>query len=85
MQPPLGHGVLHVLLRQVAVDNVSEQYLLDVFFLLFEFLCLDVKQGALEVNYEIPLWVYRGLKELYFFNEFSKVALHAKLGELTDL
>ena len=77
--------MLHVLLRQVAVDDVSEQNLLDIVFLLFEFFCLDVKQGALEVNYEVPLWVYRGLKELYFFNEFSKVALHAKLGELADL
>ena len=85
MQPPLRHGVLHVLLRQVAVDDVSEQNLLDIVFLLFEFFCLNVKQGALEVNYEVPLWVYRGLKELYFFNEFSKVALHAKLGELADL
>lgn len=77
--------MLDVLLWQVAVDDVSEEHLLDVFWLLFEFVFLNVQEGSLKIDDEVSLWVNGGLKELDFLHKLSEVTLHSELRELADI
>jgi hypothetical protein len=81
---PLARQVVgYIFLREVAIEDVSEEHLFVIRIVKFDFLFfLNLQDRQLEVDHEIALWIQRHLKQLHLFDELLQIAMHFVLGEV---
>ena len=82
MFPIFWQLVLHILFGQITVENVPEPDDLDLTFIFFDPVSLNIEKSLLKIDQKVPLRINGGLKELDLLDEFPKVTLHPILGEL---
>ena len=82
MLPVVRKLVLNVFFGQITVKNISEPNHLDLTFILFDSVRLDIEVGLLKIDHEVALRINSSLEEFDLLDELAQVALHLILLEL---